>query len=299
MNITAEFKQKVVAALKDVRTRYGGIDKDFARQWDINGSVWSRLKNGETDGLLKDNQWLNIGRNLNITTNERVWKMAKTEVFTAIKSDVEFCQMHSKSMSLVDDCDIGKSFTGRYLSKTLNNCFYLDASQCKTRSLFIRTLAKVIGVDSTGRLSDVKENTKYYLRMLTKPVVIIDEAGDFDSGVELEVKEYWNATEGCCGWYRMGAEGFRAKIERGISNKKVGYRENLRRYGGKFLKIVPVEKNEEQVFYSKLIGDVLSVNIKDKTRIPALIKKCLVRDEKGKIGGLTMAETLLILNDVA
>lgn len=300
MEITIEFKQKVVAALKDVRSRYGGSDEDFARQYGINKSVWNRLKNGETEKLIKDTQWLTIGRHLNVTLNERVWNLARTEVFTAIENDVEFCQLHSKAMTLVDDCGIGKTFTGKYLSKTLKNCFYIDASQCKTKHLFVRALARAVGADGTGKLYDVKENTKYYLRMLHKPIVIIDEAGDMDYSVELEIKEYWNATEGVCGWYRMGAEGLKAKIEKGINGKKVGYRENLSRYGDKFLKIVPVEQSQELDFYKKLLNDVLSVNIKNKSLLPQLILKCLVRDDKGKLlGGLRRAETLLILNDVA
>ncbi|PSL06570.1 ATP-binding protein [Cecembia rubra] len=298
MKLTPEFRLKVVEILKEVRTRYGGSDSAFAKQWGINGSIWSRMKNGETEGVLKDAQWLNIGRELNVVMNQRKWNMARTEVFDAIKSDVEFCQSNAKGMLLVDDCAIGKTFTAKYLSKTMHNCFYIDASQCKTKNLFIRAMAKAIGLDQNGRIADIKANIKYYLRMLENPVLIIDEAGDLEYTAFLELKEFWNATEGVCGWYLMGADGLKAKMERGISWKKVGYRELLSRYSDKYMKIVPSDRNERMSFYKKMIHDVLAVNIKDKNKLNSLVNKCLATDANGDIGGLRRAETLLILHDV-
>ncbi|MCH7400094.1 ATP-binding protein [Belliella sp. DSM 107340] len=297
MNITTDFKTKVITELKDIRTRYGGSDSAFAKQWSMNSSVWSRLKNGETEGLLKDAQWLNLGRELNVSLNERKWNMAKTEVFEAIKSDVEFCQNNSKGIVLVDDCAIGKTYTGKYLAKTMNNCFYVDGSQCKTKSLFIRAFAKAVGVDHLGRIADIKANIKYYLRMLENPVVIIDEAGDLEYTAFLELKEFWNATEAVCGWYLMGADGLKAKMERGIAAKKVGYRELLSRYSDKYMKIIPTDRQQRLAFYKKMISDVLAVNISDKSKLPTLVNKCLATDASGDIGGLRRAETLLILNN--
>ena len=297
MNITTEFKEKVMAELLEVRTRYGGSDAAFAKQWGINSSVWSRLKGGQMDGLLKDTQWLNLGRELNVSLTERKWNMAKTEVFDAIKSDVEFCQVNSKGIVLVDDCAIGKSYNAKYLAKTLNNCFYIDASQCKTKTLFIRAFAKAIGVDSVGRTADIKANIKYYLRMLETPVVIIDEAGDLEYTAFLELKEFWNATENVCGWYLMGADGLKAKMERGINCKKVGYRELLSRYSDKYMKIIPTDRNQRLAFYKKMITDVISINIKNKSKLQELVRMCLTTDADGDIGGLRRAETILILHD--
>lgn len=295
MNLTTPFKQKVATALKDVRTLHGGTEKEFATKYGMNPAIWSRIKNGETENVLDDNKWLEIGRILNVSLNERTWALARTQVFDAIESDANFCQENSKSMVLVDDCAIGKSFTAKYLSRTRPNCFCLDASQTKTKQLFIRDFARVLGVDSKGKMANVTANIKYYLKMLTKPLVIIDEAGDLDYNAFLTLKEFWNATDGECGWYMMGADGLADKINRGIANKKVGYREILSRYSDKYMKIVPTDRDGEHSFYRQLITDVLSANMKDKSRLPELVKKCMVRDNDGKIGGLRRAETLLIL----
>jgi len=297
MNLQKKFKQEVSTALLAVRPNYSGSDAAFAKQWGINGSVFSRIRKGETEGILRDAQWLNIGRQLNININQREWKAAKTEVFSIIEEDIEFCQTHSKSKMFVDDCGIGKTFTAKYLARTRKNCFYIDASQCKTRHLFTRTLARSIGVDAAGKLAEVKEDIKYYLKTLPQPIIIIDEAGDLDKLAFLDLKEYWNATENGCAWYMMGAEGFREFIRRGMKSKKVGFREIFSRFSERYTSVVPTDLQEKQHFYKQLITDVLKVNAPDNSQLNEIIRKCLIKDEDNRIGGLRRAESLLILHN--
>lgn len=296
LELTKEFKDKVVAAMLQARENYEGSDVDFARKLGINKSVYSRLVNGERDNLIKQAQWLNMARELNVSLNERKWNVARTAVFSIIEEDVTFCKEFSKSKMCVDDCGIGKSFTAKYLSRTLKNCFYVDASQAKTKQLFIRLIAKTIGVDHTGRYADVKANIKYYLGMVTKPIIIIDEAGDLEYPAFLELKELWNATENVCGWYMLGADGLREKIDRGINSKKVGYREMFSRYSERYTTMVPPDRQERLSFYKKLITDVLTVNMSDLSKLNEIVRKCLITDANGNIGGLRRAESLLILN---
>ncbi|SMG35807.1 ATP-binding protein [Sphingobacterium psychroaquaticum] len=296
MNLPKNFKQDVSTALLAVRPNYSGSDAAFAKQWGINGSVFSRIRKGETEGILRDAQWLTIGRQLNISMNQREWKAAKTEVFTIIEEDIDFCQTHGKSKMFVDDCGIGKTFTAKYLARTRKNCFYIDASQCKTRHLFTRALAKAIGVDAAGKLAEVKEDIKYYLKTLPQPIIIIDEAGDLDRPAFLDLKEYWNATENACAWYMMGAEGFREFIRRGMKSKKVGFREIFSRFSERYTSVVPTDLQEKQSFYKQLITDVLKVNAPDNSQLNEIIRKCLTKDEDNRIGGLRRAESLLILH---
>jgi len=295
MEITKEFKDKVVDALLEDRKNYDGSDTAFAKKWSMAGSVYNRLKKGEREGLLNSTQWLTIGRELNVSVNERRWNMARTDVFNIIEEDVQFCKEYSKGKICVDDCGIGKTYSARYLSRTLKNCFYVDASQAKTRQLFIRLIAKTIGIDHQGKYADVKANIKYYLKTLPQPMMIIDEAGDLDYTAFLELKELWNATEGVCGWYLMGADGLRSKIERGIASKKVGYKEIFSRYSERYTTVVPCDRQERIGFYRKLITDVLSVNMSDTSRLNQIVKRCLTTDGE-HIGGLRRAESLLILN---
>lgn len=296
LEITNDFRERVVVALENARSNYDGSDANFAKKYSINKSVYSRIKNGETDRVLKPEQWLNIGRLLDVSPTERKWNMARTDVFNLIELEVKFCQDFHKSKIFVDDCAIGKTYSAKYLSRTLKNCFYVDASQCKTKIQFARTLAKALGVDSASTYNDTKANIKYYLNVIPNPVVIIDEAGDVEYATFCDIKEYWNATDGVCGWYLMGADGLRQKIERGINHKKNSYREMFSRLSDRFSYAVPRGKIDKIAFYRKLITDVLSVNMADKAKLPAIVNKCLRTDhEDGEATGLRRAESLLIL----
>jgi len=296
MEITKEFKDKTAQALIEQRANYGGSEAAFAKRYGVSPSIFNRIKGGEREKLIADVKWLSLGRELGVPTSERKWSMARTEVFSIIEEEVLFCKEWSKGMLFVDDCGIGKTYTARYLARTMKNCFYIDASQCKKKIAFIRTLAQVVGVGQTGRIHDIKENTKYYLKMLPRPVVIIDEAGDLEYEAFMALKEYWNATEGCCGWYLMGAAGLRKKIDRGIRNEINGFAEMFSRHSERFSNAAPFERNEKLAFYRKLITDVLSANMADKTKLKTIVNRCLTIDETGRISGLRRAESLVILS---
>ncbi len=293
--LTNDLKIKIAEALLVQRKNFDGTDNQYARQFGISGSVFSQIKNGKPlDGLLKDALWLNAGRLLNVSIKQREWKAARTEVFSAIEEDVHFCQAHSKAMMFVDDCGIGKSFTAKYLARTLKNCFYVDARQATTKQAFVRLIARTVGVDDTGKYLTVKANLKYALSILPQPVVIIDEAGAPEYPALMELLEFWNATEGMCGWYLVGADGLRDKVERGIAGKKVGFAELFSRFNERYNRVIPTERGEKIAFYKKLITDVLDVNLADKKDIPDIVRKCLSNDSN-RISGLRRAESLAIL----
>lgn len=296
MEITDLFKNKVVELLLVQRENFGGSDAQFARSIDINPSVLSRIKNGERDKLLPNNTWLRLGRELGVTTNTRQWNAVETDVFMQIREEIMFCKQFSKSRIFVDNCGIGKTFTAKYLSKTLKNCFYMDCTQSKKKNEFIKAMARVVGVEVKGKIVDIKENTKYYLSMLEKPIIIIDEAGALDKDALGMVQEYWNATEGLVGWYMMGANALRNKISRGVSRDKDYFAELFSRFSENFSSIVPVEKSEKYAFYEKLIRDVLQANIHDESMLNELVKKSMV-NINGSISGLRRAESLLLLHN--
>lgn len=296
LEITTEFKDRIAQALLLARENYDGSDANFAKKHGINASIYSRVKNGEREKVLKPEQWLSLGRMLDVAPGERRWNMARTEVFNVIEEEIKFCKEFSKSRIFVDDCAIGKTYSAKYLSRTMKNCFYVDASQAKTKILFARALAKCIGVDSTGTYAAIKQNIKYYLNVIPRPIVIIDEAGDLEYASFVDLKEYWNATDGSCGWYLMGADGLREKIKNGINRKTNSYREMFSRLSDKYSYAVPRGKQDRIAFYRRLITDVLSVNISDTSSLNTIVNKCLQTDNvEGEATGLRRAESLLIL----
>jgi hypothetical protein len=293
MDISVDFKNKVVAAVLEKRERFDGSDAAFAKSLGISAAIFSRIKSGEREKILKDVQWLQFARELGIAANQKKWKMARTDVFNVIEEDVKFCQEYSKAMICVDDVGIGKSYAAKYLALTLKNCFYVDGKQAKSKQAFIRLIAKTVGLDNKGRYTDVKENLKYYLQMLPKPMIIIDDSGYLDYSAYMELLELWDATEGVCGWYQIGDDALRQKIERGINNKKVGYKAIFSRYSKRYTTITPTDKAEKQTFYKKLITDVLKVNMDDQQELNTLVKQCLITDMHDSYGDLRRAESLL------
>jgi len=286
--ITPEFKTQVRTEILNARENYGGSDADYSKSLGLSASVYSRLKKGQTDKLISDTQWLTIARLLNVSAKQDNWKIAKTLVYDQIDDSIHFCQEYSRSVILVDDCGIGKTFCARHIIKSLKNAFYLDCSQCKTKQIFIRTLAKTVGVDPTGRYVDVKANLKYFLNLIERPFICLDEAGDLEYNAFLELKELWNATTGHCGWYMMGADGLRAKIKRGIQNEKVGYREIFSRFSDEFITVIPSGTAERKQFYLQLLTDVATVNCDNKELIRKMVAKSISKE-----ASLRFLETLI------
>lgn len=296
IELTTDYKERVVKALMDARGSYSGTDVDYARKWGIDKTVYARLKKGYQDGLLSAGKYMEIGMELNVSTKDRKWNMARTEVFNVISAEVMFCKQYSKGKIFVDKCAIGKTYTAKYLAKTVPNCFYVDMSQTKSPTAFARSLARAVGADHKGGIFAVKERIKYYLKLLPSPVIIIDEAGDINVKMVAELKEYYNALDGFCGWYVLGANGLRAKLDKGVERETPGYEELFSRLSDKYSHVVPKDKVEKINFYKRLCRDVLSVNIINKEKLDELVALCLRTEADGEISGLRRAESLLILN---
>lgn len=306
MNITKEIQHEVVGALIERKKIWLRTEKSFATSWKIHPSVWSTLKTQHASadpsyvGQLPDSQWIELARALDVLTTRKKWNVVRTEVFEAIEEEMKFCKNNAKARILVDDCGIGKSQTAKVIAARWPETYYVDCSQCKSYGEFIRAFALAVGYPHKGNLNNVLGGIKFTLNGSDKPLVIIDEAGDLNDRAFLELKALWNATEGACGWYMMGANGLRAKIDRGFNNDRLGYAEIFSRYSEKFSSVVPLGKEDKKQYYARLIRAVLIANTtpeqRDKINIDKIVKQCLINDAQGRLGGLRRAESLLILN---
>ena len=210
--ITEAQKKKILGAIAANRANYPS-DAKHAASLGISTSVYSAIKNGQTDKALSEGAWIGIARRLGVSLRaDMEWKAAKTATFEYITAQLEFSQQSSLSAILCDIPNIGKTFTARYYVQNHRNAVYIDCSQVKTKLKLVRKIASEFGVDSKGRYSDVYEDLVYYLRSMETPLIILDEAGDLQYEAFLELKALWNATERCCAWYMMGADGLKEKI---------------------------------------------------------------------------------------
>nr|DAT85510.1 MAG TPA: AAA domain protein [Caudoviricetes sp.] len=258
--ITTEVKNKILAAIKANRANYPS-DAKHAASLGITTSVYSSVKNGQTDRVLSDANWISIARRLGVSLRGEIeWKAAKTPTFQFITAQLEACQSSSISAILCDLPNIGKTFTARHYVKTHANAIYIDCSQVKTKHKLVRRIAAEFGVDSKGRYSNIYADLVFYLRSIDSPIIILDEAGDLQYEAFLELKALWNATERCCAWYMMGADGLKEKINRSIECKKVGYTEMLSRYGDRYSKVTPDDSKERTKFLVEQARIVAALN---------------------------------------
>ena len=175
-------------------------------------------------------------------------------------------------MLLVDIADLGKTHTAKHFSRKNKGVVYMDCSQVKSKQMFVRELARQFGVNHTGRYSDVYRDLVYYVNTLNYPLIILDEAGDLKYDAFLELKALWNATEGIVGWFMMGADGLKAKIDRAINCKKVGYTEIFRRFGSKYAQVTPMGKQDLEMFRRDQVQQVAKANIPEGCDFQSLVK---------------------------
>lgn len=246
--ITNDFKQKVLAAIAQARTSFYGSDAKFAVSIGISGSQYSRVKNGETDRVLSDANWITLARLLDVNINsDTAWKTASTPVYQYVTAQLEICQREGLSSMLCDLSDIGKSYAAKDYAKNHTNAVYIDCSQVKSKQKLIRKIAQQLGIGCSGKYAEVYENLSFYIKTLPNPLIIIDEAGDLQHDAFLEIKALWNATEHCCGFYMIGADGLEHKMRVSIDNQKVGYTELFSRFGKRYGKIIPAGDESKKI----------------------------------------------------
>ena len=271
--ITNDIKTRIIEAIKANRENYPS-DAKHAAALGINTAVYSAVKNGQTDKVLSDASWIAIARRLDVELRSKIeWKAAKTPTYLYIMAQLEFSQNSCTSGILCDIPNIGKTFTARLYASSHKNAVYIDCSQVKTKLKLIRKITKEFGVNSNGRYSDVYDDLVFYLRSIDQPLIILDEAGDLQYEAFLELKALWNATERCCAWYMMGADGLKEKINRSIECKKVGYTEMLSRYGDRYSKVTPDDGKEREKFLREQAHIVAKLNAPEGTDIKAIVLK--------------------------
>ena len=273
MEVTKEIKLRILAEIKVNRENYPS-DNKHAAALGISASVYNALKKGITDKQVSDTNWICIARRLNVSlADEMEWKAAETPTYIFITEQLTMCQESGVSAILCDMANIGKTFTARTYVKSHRNAIYVDCSQVKSKIRLIRFIAREFGINTNGRYADVYDDLVFYLKTLENPLIILDEAGDLQYEAFLELKALWNATERCCAWYMMGADGLKEKINRSIECKKVGYTEMLSRYGDKYSKVTPDDGKEREIFLKAQAAMVAKLNAPAETDIVTVVNR--------------------------
>jgi hypothetical protein len=299
--IPNSYKLKVRDSILESRSNFGGTDEEYSLSLELNAAVYSRLKSGEVEKIISEGKWLQLGRQLNISTNEkkRVWNIARNYVYTEIESMIIHCKFHSQSKLMVDECGIGKTKCLKTIAANTKNVFYIDCSQYKSKYDLVREMARAIGVDSRGSTRIILKALKRQLNLLETPVFILDEFGDVSKPAILFLKEMWNSSEGNCGWFMTGADGLESMLDSGIKNKKVGFAEIFSRFAGHVITLQPEKGTDDyKQFWYDLYMSVAKVNVlKQPEKIEKLVAKCM-KITYGYRKDLRTITDLIIQNDL-
>ena len=271
MELTNEIRERIRTAIVADRENYPS-DNRHSVALGISASVYNAIKKGNYDRQVSEANWICIARRLGVVLKkEMAWVAAETPTFLFINEQLTLCQQSSISAILCDMPNIGKTFTARIYAQNHRHAVYVDCSQVKSKQKLIRHSAKEFGVGNNGRYSDVYADLVGYLRVIDTPLIILDEAGDLQYEAFLELKALWNATERCCAWYMMGADGLKQKIERAIEGKKVGYTEMLSRYGDTYSRVTPEDGKEREKFLKAQAMIVAKLNAPKGTDVRSLV----------------------------
>ena len=273
MEITNDIKKRILAAMDANRVNYPS-DSKHAASLGISPAVYSQLKAGQMERVLSEANWISMARRLGVELRPGMeWKAAQTATFKYIWAQLTACQNGSLSAIMCDMPNIGKTFTAREYVKQHRNAIYVDCGQVKTKTQLVKQVAKEFGVSCRGQYKDVYEDLVFYLKTVDNPMIILDEAGDLKNEAYLELKALWNATERQCAWYMMGADGLKARIERSVDMKMVGYTELLSRFGDRFCKVTPDDGKERQAFLIEQARVVAEANAPKGVDAAALARK--------------------------
>lgn len=271
MELNNQVKMRIIESIKENRANYPS-DSKHAAALGINSSVYNNIKKGVFERQLSDASFISIARRLGVSLrNEMPWRAAETAVFVYITEQLELCQRSSLSGLLCDVPNIGKTFSARAYIKTHPNAVYVDCGQVKTKMRMIRFIAREFGINGNGRYADVYDDLVYYLKGIECPLIILDEAGDMNPETFLELKALWNATDRACGWYMMGANGLKAKIQRNRNNNTLGYEEMFSRYGDNYNRVTPEDEKQRTVFLKAQAAIVAKVNAPQGTDIAKIV----------------------------
>lgn len=273
MELNSEMKGLIIDAIKKDRANYPS-DAKHAIALGVSSSAYNNIKQGRTDKQISEAGWLGIARRLGVSLRpEETWVAVETETYAYISEQLSVCKQRSLSGIFCDVPNIGKTFTARIYAKSNPYVAYIDCSQVKTKRRLIKQIAKEFGISMHGTYYDMYADLIYYLKSVDRPLIILDEAGDLQSEAFVELKALWNATEYQCGWYMMGADGLRAKINRLIACEKVGYAEIFSRYGNKYGRITPENMNDLQAFVLSESTLVARANAPEGTDARRLARK--------------------------
>lgn len=277
-------EKEQISSLLMQRYDESGFDSlsKFAKSVDLLSADMTNIKDRKFIGnpsLIGDNKWIKIARIVRFDKRKTAdWKTADTAVFDYVWKQLEACQNESITAILCDDAGIGKTYTAEIYAKKNKYAFHIDCCANPGKASFVRSIAQAVGVGRYGKLNDLIDDSVYTLSQMENPILILDEAGDLEHNAIMILKRLYNALKGVCGFYLIGADGMKKKINNGIINEKLGFIEIFSRFGKSYKSVLPklpINKQKLIIEMAEKIAEANGLNAKEI----AELKDIMVEDK--------------------
>jgi len=278
MNLLQDEKTQIGKLLIELMEAKGMNQAQFARSVNLSSADLSNIRHQNwlrNTQLIGDKKWVHVARIVGFSRSDDMrWMTAETSMKTFIDHQLDLCQKFHFTAILVDDAGTGKTFACKSYAKTHRHVYYIDCTNCRQRGRFARNLAKAVGVEGySTSIDEVIEEVMYAIQLTENPLIILDEAGDLQDSAFLELKRLYNNLEGICGFYIVGADGLRRKIERNIAREKVGWTEIFSRMGKRSSKHVSGEPQVRKQIMQEMAIEVIRANgIREEAGVRQILK---------------------------
>ncbi len=240
---------------------YKESGQKYAQSIGMDKADISNIKNSDKWNLIGPAKWVKLARHVNFQRGaQAAWVSADTSVKRYLFMQLDMCKNEGLTGIMVDSAGIGKTHAAKVYANQYEEAYYIDCSIIPSKAAFIRGLGKAVGVGGEGKLNEIIENVIFVLRQTDKPILVFDEAGDLEHAALLILKRLYNALEGVCGMYMIGADGLKSKLQRGISNKKLGFVEIFSRFGKKFSSALPEKLDDRVKYLSSMAREIAITN---------------------------------------
>jgi len=275
MALTIDIKEKIREEaerfVNRFETRYRGAVK-------LNLSVeeFKEAIRGRDLNFITDAKWIGIAQKLNVNLKEQPrHETAMTKTVVYLLKQFEICQKSKTGGLFCDLSDIGKTEAAKYYVATRPGAYRIDCSIFKNKRRLVHEIARQLEVPKKRNYGETYDALVWQINNSPEDILIIlDEFGDIQYDAFLEVKGLWNATEGNCGWFQLGADALKVKFDRGKDNQVVGYHENFSRFGAKYQKCINEDVEGRKKDLRTQAALIAKLNAPEGADIQRLVNEC-------------------------
>lgn len=288
MRLTKEKKLLIASALKaDEKAKkatYSSRNK-YANSIGIHASTVGNIINEKWLGntqLVSDAKWIEVANAIGfVLKGKKQLALAETETYIDLTTKMMLCKQESLALAFCDMAGIGKTFTIEQFAAQNANVYVVSGSDVPKKTAFIKELGRVLGLKKKGSYDDLLSRIIEELQSqaINNPLIVIDEAGDLDAASYVPIKRLMNKLEDLCGIFMIGANNFKAEIEKGRRLERKSFSEVFSRLKSNISSITENDVWSKAEFLKRQTVAICEANGIDEENTARIVNKVVVFPE--------------------